>query len=156
MIKLLRIDHRLLHGQVAFSWSKQLGTDCILLACDTLLNDKLRMSAIKMAKPSGVKVVAKTVDDAIAAIKSGVTDKYKLLIVVQTIHDAYRLVQEVPAIKSINLGGAKKQDGYRQISKAIFVGPQDEEDIKAMLDKGVEVEIRQLASESSVPVQSVL
>ena len=43
MIKLLRIDHRLLHGQVAFSWSKQLGTDCILLACDTLLNDKLRM-----------------------------------------------------------------------------------------------------------------
>ena len=47
MIKLLRIDHRLLHGQVAFSWSKQLGTDCILLACDTLLNDKLRMSAIK-------------------------------------------------------------------------------------------------------------
>ena len=156
MIKLLRIDHRLLHGQVAFSWSKQLGTDCILLACDTLLNDKLRMSAIKMAKPSGVKVVAKTVDDAVAAIKSGVTDKYKLLIVVQTIHDAYRLVQEVPAIKSINLGGAKKQDGYRQISKAIFVGPQDEEDIKAMLDKGVEVEIRQLASESSVPVESVL
>lgn len=59
MIKLLRIDHRLLHGQVAFSWSKQLGTDCILLACDTLLNDKLRMSAIKMAKPSGVKVVLK-------------------------------------------------------------------------------------------------
>ena len=40
MIKLLRIDHRLLHGQVAFSWCKQIGTDCILLACDTLLNDK--------------------------------------------------------------------------------------------------------------------
>ena len=45
MIELLRIDHRLLHGQVAFSWSKQIGTDCILLACDSLLNDKLRMSA---------------------------------------------------------------------------------------------------------------
>ena len=29
MIKLLRIDHRLLHGQVAFSWSKQIGTDCL-------------------------------------------------------------------------------------------------------------------------------
>ncbi len=42
MIKLLRIDHRLLHGQVAFSWSKQIGTDCILLASDTLLNDQLR------------------------------------------------------------------------------------------------------------------
>ena len=93
MIKLLRIDHRLLHGQVAFSWIKQLGTDCILLACDTLLNDKLRMSAIKMAKPSGVKVVAKTVDDAVAAIKSGVTDKYKLFIVVESVEDADRLAR---------------------------------------------------------------
>ena len=58
MIKLLRIDHRLLHGQVAFSWSKQLGTDCILLACDTLLNDNCVCQLIKMAKPSGVKVVS--------------------------------------------------------------------------------------------------
>ena len=55
MIKLLRIDHRLLHGQVAFSWSKQLGTDCILLACDTLLNDKLRMSDIKEINLGGTK-----------------------------------------------------------------------------------------------------
>lgn len=50
----------------------------------------------------------------------------------------------------------KNKTDIGQISKAIFVGPQDEEDIKAMLDKGVEVEIRQLASESSVPVESVL
>ena len=156
MIKLLRIDHRLLHGQVAFSWTKFLESDCILIASDNLMKDELKMSAMRMAKPTGVKLVMKSIEDSIKALNSGVTDKYKLLIVVQTIHDAYRLVQEVPAIKSINLGGAKKQDGYRQISKAIFVGPQDEEDIKAMLDKGVEVEIRQLASESSVPVQSVL
>ena len=31
MIKLLRIDHRLLHGQVAFSWCKQIGTDWLNL-----------------------------------------------------------------------------------------------------------------------------
>ena len=27
MIKLLRVDHRLLHGQVAFSWTTNLGAD---------------------------------------------------------------------------------------------------------------------------------
>mgnify|MGYP001034577389 FL=1 len=156
MIKLCRVDHRLLHGQVAFSWTNAVQADCILVASDEVVNDEMWKTTLKLGKPAGVKLVIKDIENSVKALNSGVTDKYKLLIVVQTIHDAYRLVQEVPAIKSINLGGAKKQDGYRQISKAIFVCPQDEEDIKAMLDKGVEVEIRQLASESSVPVQSVL
>ena len=39
MIKLLRIDHRLLHGQVAFSWTKFLESDCILIASDNLMKD---------------------------------------------------------------------------------------------------------------------
>ena len=34
MIKCLRVDHRLLHGQVAFSWTSALGADCILIAND--------------------------------------------------------------------------------------------------------------------------
>ena len=31
MIKLVRVDHRLLHGQVAFAWTKNLSVDCILI-----------------------------------------------------------------------------------------------------------------------------
>ena len=39
MIKLLRVDKRLLHGQVAFTWTASVGADCILIACDTLQDD---------------------------------------------------------------------------------------------------------------------
>lgn len=44
MIKLVRVDHRLLHGQVAFTWVKMIGTDCILIANDSVAKDELRMS----------------------------------------------------------------------------------------------------------------
>lgn len=37
MITLLRVDHRLLHGQVAFSWTQYVGADCILIANDSVL-----------------------------------------------------------------------------------------------------------------------
>ncbi len=156
MIKLCRVDHRLLHGQVAFSWTNAVQADCILVASDTVVNDEMWKTTLKLGKPAGVKLVIKNIADSIQAINSGVTDKYHLLIVVQTIHDAYRLSKEVPSIRSVNLGGAKKQEGYRQISKAMFIGEQDELDIKTMLDHGIAVEIRQLASESSIPVQNVL
>lgn len=31
MIKLLRVDERLIHGQVAFAWTNSLKADCILI-----------------------------------------------------------------------------------------------------------------------------
>ena len=38
MIKLVRVDHRLLHGQVIFSWTKQVGTNYIIVADDKVPN----------------------------------------------------------------------------------------------------------------------
>ena len=52
MIKLLRVDHRLLHGQVAFSWKNAVEADCILIACDAVMKDDLRKTSIKLAKPN--------------------------------------------------------------------------------------------------------
>ncbi|MEG1639193.1 MAG: PTS sugar transporter subunit IIB [Erysipelotrichaceae bacterium] len=156
MIKLVRVDHRLLHGQVAFSWTNAVSADCILIASDSVVNDDMWKTTLKLGKPSGVKLVIKNMEDAISSINSGVTDKYKQLIVVQTIQDAWRLVEGCSSIESINLGGSKKQEGYRQISKAIYIGSEEEQCIKKMLDKKVEVEIRQLASEKKLQAQNVL
>ena len=42
MIQLLRVDHRLLHGQVVFSWCGQLNPNCILIANDAAATDDVR------------------------------------------------------------------------------------------------------------------
>ncbi len=44
MIKLLRVDYRLVHGQVAISWSRHIGADCILVANDEVAKDEMRQS----------------------------------------------------------------------------------------------------------------
>ncbi|MDR7343414.1 fructoselysine and glucoselysine-specific PTS system IIB component [Pantoea alhagi] len=144
MIKLLRVDHRLLHGQVAFSWTQYIGADCILIANDNVPNDELRKTTIKLAKPPAVKLVIKNIDDAIEAIKSGVTDKYKLFIVVESVADAWRLATAVPEIQSINLGGIKAKEGSRNISKAINVMPDEISLLLSLTQAGKEIEIRQV------------
>jgi len=55
MILLLRVDHRLLHGQVVFSWIQNLKADCILIANDSVATDELRKSTLKLAKPQEIK-----------------------------------------------------------------------------------------------------
>ena len=65
-----------------FLWTQTIGADCILIANDDVPTNEIRKTTIKLAKPQGVKLVIKSIDDSIAALKSGVTDKYKLFIVV--------------------------------------------------------------------------
>lgn len=150
MIKLLRVDHRLLHGQVAFSWTQNLGIDCILISNDDVPQNEIRKTTIKLAKPQGVKLVIKNIDDSIEALKSGVTDKYKLFIIVESVEDAYKLSKAYPEIKHINLGGMKVRKGTRNISKAINITAEEEALVKELVDGGVEVEIRQIPTDKKI------
>ncbi|MHB0306008.1 PTS sugar transporter subunit IIB [Klebsiella pneumoniae] len=147
MITLLRVDHRLLHGQVAFSWTQYVGADCILIANDSVPGDELRKTTIKLAKPPSVKLVIKNINDSIEAIKSGVTDKYNLFIVVESVNDAWRIASAIDEIKSINLGGIKAKEGSKNISKAINLPPTEIEQLQQLVGKGVEVEIRQVPND---------
>ena len=153
MIKLVRVDHRLLHGQVAFSWTNGVGADCILVASDMVVNDEVWKTTLRLGKPNGVKLVMKNVEDSIAALNAGVTDKYKLFIVVESIEDAYRLAKGYAGIRSINLGGCKpREDIVKTIYKTIPVTARDEEMLKELLNDGIEIEIRQVPGEQKVKV----
>lgn len=156
MIKAVRVDHRLVHGQVAFSWTKMLDADCILLASDNLMKDEIKMAAMKLAKPTGVKLVMKTVEDSIKALNSGVTDKYKLFIIVESVEDAYRLANGVENIHSINLGGMKANENRRQIAKAVFVSEDDEKMIRELCNRGVEVNVQLVPSDAKQDVMKLL
>ena len=151
----MRVDHRLLHGQVAFSWTQELGVDCILIANDDVPNNEIRKTAIKLAKPQGVKLVIKNINNSIKALQSGVTDKYRLFIVVESVADAYALARAYPAINHINLGGTKPVENTIQISKAINVTTDDEKKLDELVKNGCEVEIRQVPNDKKELYQDV-
>jgi len=156
MIKLVRVDHRLIHGQVAFTWTKFLSTDCILIASDGLLKDDLRMAGLRMAKPSNVKLVMKSIEDSAKALNSGVTDKYNLLILCESVEDVYRLAQKVPSITAINLGGTKSADDRKNISKAVNVSQDDIKMIKELSEEGRSVFVQLVPDDDSTDVMKLI
>lgn len=148
MIKLVRVDHRLLHGQVAVSWFNSLGANTILVANDAVASDDFRKSAIRLAKPDKAKLVMKSVDDSIKAITSGVTDKYKMLVVVESVADAEKLITGTQdSIKELNLGGTKAGEDTTNYSKTINLTHADEEKLVKLQQLGVDVYIQQVPSE---------
>ncbi len=156
MIKLLRVDHRLLHGQVVFKWLNFLKVNCILIANDGVAKDDLRISALRMAKPESCKLVIKNLDDSIKSILSGVTDKYDLLIITESLEDAYYLAKRIPLIKYINLGGNKLERGKKQVSKAFFVSENDIKLINELNLEGVKMEIKMVPEDKAENIMNLI
>ena len=77
-----------------------------------------------------------------------------------SIAEAKQLVDGCPQITSINLGNTKSKDEQRpdarKISRQIFVTAAEEEDIRELVGRGVEVEIRALADDPKVDALSAL
>lgn len=70
MIKLLRVDDRLIHGQVAVSWTSFIGADTLLVANEKATKDKVMQMAFNMAKPPQVLLSIKNIENAIAVINN--------------------------------------------------------------------------------------
>lgn len=65
MIVQLRIDERLIHGQITTAWSRYLDVSRIVVASDKLAKDPLTTQTLLMSAPAGKKVAVKTIPDAI-------------------------------------------------------------------------------------------
>ncbi|EFR99538.1 PTS sugar transporter subunit IIB [Listeria seeligeri] len=151
MIQFLRVDHRLLHGQVAVSWFNALDVNTILVANDGVAADDFRKSAIRLAKPEAAKLVMKSIDESIASINSGVTDKYNLLVVVESVGDAYKLIKGTNGkISMLNLGGTKQREGTTNFSKAINLTAEEVEKLQELQKDAIDVFMQQVPNEKKV------
>ena len=52
MIKMFRIDERLIHGQIAIKWSRHTGVDHIVVGNDAAANSPIIQKSLKMAAPA--------------------------------------------------------------------------------------------------------
>lgn len=156
MIKLTRIDDRLVHGQIAFTWTPALGVDCLLIANDKVAKDEFLKMTLGLAKPANTRLLIKSLADAATFLNDEKSRNAKILLIVNSVKDAYAMTNQVDEIKSINFGGLRMINGTRLISKAVAVSDEDITLIKELLDKGIELELRQVPTEKKQLVESLI
>lgn len=156
MIKLTRIDDRLLHGQVAFTWTPAVSADCLIVANDKASKDEFLKMTLNLAKPASAKLLIKSIADTVTFLKDPRSQPLKILIIVNSVKDAAALADEVNEIQSVNFGGLRAREGAKAISKAIAVTDEDISVIKEMLAKGLELEVRQVPTDKKVLIDTLI
>ena len=104
MIMALRIDERLIHGQVVVSWCKALNITSIVVANDEAANDNIVSMALKMAAPHNIKVAIKEVESAIELLKDPRCGPLRILVIVKNPEDALKIIKEVDEVPYVNVG----------------------------------------------------
>ena len=119
-IAALRVDDRLIHGQVAMTWTRQLKVDGIVVANDDAAGDNTQKMALKMAVPAGIKSLIKPVDEAIRVLNDPRAAKMRILVLTRTVKDALRVRKQVGEIEFLNIGNTGRFDGIDASEKQLL------------------------------------
>lgn len=146
-IRLVRIDDRLIHGQVATVWSKATGIERILVISDEVARDDLRKFLLKQAAPPSIKSNVITKQKMIEVYHDQLFDGMKVMLLFATPKDVLEVVEAGVDLKSVNIGGMRFSGGKRMVTNFVSVNDEDVRVFEKLADFGVELEIRQVPTD---------
>jgi D-glucosaminate-specific PTS system IIB component len=149
MVILIRVDDRLLHGQIICSWVPFIKADSLVVASDEAASDSLVSEIISACGCDGLSVSVKSVADTVAFLNGDGGAQQRVMLVVGELRDAMRLYELGMKFSSINLGNIHHEDDGRAITPSIIVNSEDEEILRRFRAMGVSIDIRDIPRNDS-------
>jgi len=141
-ITLIRVDDRVIHGQIVMRWSKVCKCDEIIIVENTIANDRVLSTIYKNAAPSGVKVNIYTTEESIPAILNAQKDKKGYFLVVKTITTLQKIFEKIDIRKEVIFGPASAKPGARVIGRNQSLTEDEIEACEFLHQKGVDIVFR--------------
>jgi PTS system mannose-specific IIB component len=156
-IALVRVDNRLVHGQVLEAWLPALDAHGILVADDEAAGNVLARSAMALAIPPGVKFEVLRVQAAADALKPGGKGPpaYRTLVLLRDVRDAEALHDAGVSMPQLNLGNVHFGVGRRQVAPSVFLDREELAALERLAAGGTKVEVRAVPTESALPLSDV-
>ncbi|MDO3394049.1 MULTISPECIES: PTS sugar transporter subunit IIB [Ligilactobacillus] len=155
---LIRIDSRLLHGQVATSWTKTVKPDRIIVVSDSVAKDKLRKNMIMQAAPPGVHANVVPIKKMVEVSKDPRFGDTHALVLFETPEDILKAVNAGLDLKgkTINVGSMAHKVGKVAVTKAVSLDQTDIDTYKELIKDGLKFDVKMLPSSSSDDISELL
>lgn len=154
---LARIDSRLLHGQVATSWTKSMQPTRIIVVSDAVSKDDLRKKLIQQAAPPGVKAHVVPVNHMIKLAKD---NKHfggqRAMLLFENPQDVLRAVEGGVPLKTINVGSMAHSIGKVQPNKVLAFNQEDIDTFNKLKKSGLNFDVRKVPNDSQGNMNEIL
>lgn len=153
---LVRVDCRLIHGQVLEAWVPYTHADCVIVANDEAAEDLIQRSIMEMAAPPTIEVSIMKVSEAVDQIRTGRWAKKRVLLLFADCQDVLESMRRGLNIDRLNLGNMVCEDKKHQITCSLSLGQEDLACLNAIQQGGVDLDVRPVPHESPADISSFL
>jgi mannose/fructose/sorbose-specific phosphotransferase system IIB component len=152
----IRIDDRLIHGQVIVGWVPVLEINHIIVADDLVAADPAQKMLYEMVTPAEVKVSVLSLEAAAQYLQTTQDEKYRTLLLFSRPSDVVSYRKFGGPVKSVNIGGMRYEAGKHQISGSISVDETDIKALKELNEAGIELEGRSVPSDTPLDITKLI
>lgn len=154
-LRLVRVDDRLIHGQVVAVWLRSVGADRILIIDDKSARDEFLRDLMVLAAPQGVPVEVLTVSEGTQRATEIAGTSERAFVLVKSPVTALQLRKAGVPFDVLNVGGLGHGPGRRALYKNISANDDERQAMRDLESMGTRVELRIVADDRPVPFSSV-
>lgn len=160
MIEMIRIDDRLIHGQVALVWSRELNIDRLIVANDDISKNEMQKTVLQMAAPESVKTLIIDIDTAVRLLNDPRSARLKVMVVVNTPRDMKRLALNIDGTLNLNIANygriSDNLSSKTKVADTVYLNPDDFEEFKDIFKSGHKITYQPLPTDSPRSLQNML
>lgn len=148
MIVGVRIDFRLIHGQVANLWANAKQVSRFMVVDDQLATDDMQKQVLRMACPAAVKLSVLPLEKASANIQAGKYDSQRLFILAKKPETLLSLIESGVQLPEINVGNMSSLNEVKRVGLNIGMDEGDIEAFKKLQEKGIHMYAQMVPSDT--------
>jgi mannose/fructose/N-acetylgalactosamine-specific phosphotransferase system component IIB len=150
---IVRVDDRLLHGQVIIGWGQTLELSPVLLVSDRVAKDESMVQMFRQLVPRELKGDVITLAEAAERWTRGDFKDTKAMLVVEAPVDALKLVKLGAPLKALTLGGLHFREGREELLPYLFLSEWDRTTLLELRNLGVKIQCQDIPATKPVPYE---
>lgn len=156
MIKVIRVDHRLLHGQVIFSWTKSANIERVIIIDTNTAKDDFKKMSLKLAKPENVRLNVFSLKMAIDKLDQIKSLDENVMLLFENVEELSSFIKYYGKVEEINYGLIPSKLNAKRFSNVIYLTPKEIELTKNLCDQGIKVSMQPVPSDKKEFLNNII
>ncbi|GAA6427072.1 PTS system mannose/fructose/N-acetylgalactosamine-transporter subunit IIB [Dielma fastidiosa] len=154
-IKFIRIDDRLIHGQVVTAWIKNYQAKKILIIDDQVAADSFLINVLKMVAPSGIELRIEGTDNLTQLIAEYEADDKNTVLLMKTPQTAQKVFDSGAILRALNVGGMGASKTRKNLYKNVSASDDEVAVLKVMEDAGIRVYFQATPNDKQIDLKNL-
>jgi len=155
-LELVRVDVRLIHGQVICGWLPYVKGTCIVVVDDRVSQSKSVQALMRLGLPEEILFQVSSVSDIVSLLNRKEFKPEKILLLFSNLRDLRSAIQAGLDVKMINIGITDHLPQGIDLTKTVSVTPEELEFLEQLANRGVDIDLRMVPMDHPLNFQRIL